>query len=633
MASWHDDFILGDWHVSPKLNRVQRGDERVTIKNKSMAVLVFLVDAAGEVVTRHEILDAVWPGMEVTDDVLTQSIVELRKAFDDDAKHPEIIETIPRVGFRLVAAIDDVQERRSPGRPLQVAIAVVAASVVAWVAFELIGTARDPVIIVQDSPSIAVLPFVNMSDDPNNEYFSDGLSEEIRNLLWKIDGLDVIGRSSSNQFKGMNADLRVIGQALGVKTVLEGSVRMSGDQVRIAAQLIDVVDGTQMWADSYDRTMTDISHIFAVQDNVAAAIIDALQIHVTSNPTRGSPTENAEAYSLFLKAGAAVNIYDLRHAEELLIEAIALDPEYAEAWELLAFVYWANPPGTTILESQNRMSETAARAIALDPGLVLARTYYDVATPRSDMRWRTIDGFERAARIRPDDPEILAGFTFLLAEFGYLEDAVAVAERLHELDPLSELANIYWPLALYAVGRREDAMAALKFANQSEFSPQLDRWAVEGLNLVENQDEIAIMHVESWLKQNDYPDPTWFRKLVTNGRDPATGEAYLDHHIPIIVTDLAELDDIDWHQGLTSLYMYFGYLDRYYELVLDTEPVADLWHPAGAHLWRSAIFHRLGSTANPKYVELAKRMGVVEIWEQRGAPDFCEKVEEEWTCG
>ena len=105
MASWHDDFVLGDWNVSPKLNRVWRGDKRGSIKHKSMAVLVFLADAAGEVVTRDEIMDAVWPGMAVTDDVLTQSIVEIRKALDDDAKHPTVIETVPRVGFRLIASV------------------------------------------------------------------------------------------------------------------------------------------------------------------------------------------------------------------------------------------------------------------------------------------------------------------------------------------------------------------------------------------------------------------------------------------------------------------------------------------------------------------------------------------------
>ena len=138
--------------------------------------------------------------------------------------------------------------------------------------------------------SIAVLPFVNMSSDPEQEYFSDGLSEEILNLLAKIHDLKVIGRTSSFAFKGKNEDLRSIGQSLGVNTVLEGSVRKSGERVRVTAQLIDVSDGAHIWSETYDRTMTDI---FAVQDDVGSAIIDALHIHVGKTPTRATPTENA----------------------------------------------------------------------------------------------------------------------------------------------------------------------------------------------------------------------------------------------------------------------------------------------------------------------------------------------------
>ena len=185
--------------------------------------------------------------------------------------------------------------------------------------------------------SIAVLPFVNMSSDPEQEYFSDGLSEEILNLLAKIPDLKVIGRTSSFAFKGQNQDLRGIGQALGVNTVLEGSVRKSGDRVRITAQLIDVQDGAHIWSESYDRTLNDI---FAVQDNVAASIIDALQIHVGVAPTRGRPTESAEAYALFLKARASLNAFEMQDATKFAQMATELDPKFAEAYELLANCYW-----------------------------------------------------------------------------------------------------------------------------------------------------------------------------------------------------------------------------------------------------------------------------------------------------
>ena len=477
--------------------------------------------------------------------------------------------------------------------------------------------------------SIAVLAFVNMSDDPGNEYFSDGMSEEILNLLTRIPGLKVIGRTSSFKFKGKNEDLRVIGQTLGVNTVLEGSVRKSGDRVRITAQLVDVSDGTHIWSETYDRTMTDI---FAIQDDVAAAIIDALQVHVVQNPTRGRPTENPEAYALFLKARVAANTSEWRDAEALLLKAVELDPNFAEAYEMLSFVYWMVPGETSVVEAQRLVAEAAAKAIALDPDLVLAQTYYQVTSPGPYIRLRTIEAFEQAARERPDDPWILEGFVFLLTEFGYLQEALTFAERYVELDPLSEFANTHWPLTLYAVGRTEDAVAALEFANQSDWDPHFYKWAIAGVNLVENQGETAIAQFEAYLQQQDYPDSSWFRELVTGARDPATGQAYLDRRIPESVAAMAQVDDLDWHNGLTSLYLYFGYLDRHFELVLATEPGDSTWHYAGAHFWRGSVFRRLGFTAHPKYLEFAESMGIIHIWEQRGPPDFCEKVSGDWVC-
>jgi TolB-like protein len=185
--------------------------------------------------------------------------------------------------------------------------------------------------------SIAVLPFVNMSSDPEQEYFSDGLSEEILNLLAKVPELKVTARTSSFAFKGKNDDVRTIGKALNVNAVLEGSVRKSGERVRITAQLIDVASGTHLWSETYDRILTDI---FAVQDNVASEILDALQVHVGVAPTRGRPTEDTEAYSLALKAKAALSVYEGDIARSYLLKAIELDPDYAKAHELVAFSYW-----------------------------------------------------------------------------------------------------------------------------------------------------------------------------------------------------------------------------------------------------------------------------------------------------
>lgn len=647
MTSWHDDFRVADWLVSPKLSRISKDDQVVTVKQKSMAVLTCLADANGEVVSRNEIMDSVWPGMAVTDDVLTQSIVELRKAFDDDAKSPQVIETIPRVGFRMLTMVSpattasraksaanldtkpvppDTRERPSPSAAsrnlLLTAGAMLFAGAVVWALFEWREIGRDPVITIEEQPSIAVLPFVNMSDDPDNEHFSDGLSEEIIILLTGIPNLKVIGRTSSFAFKGKNEDLRVIGTTLGVQTILEGSVRKSGDRLRITAQLVKVEDGAHIWAQTYDRTMRDI---FAVQDNVAAAVIDALQIHVGTVPSRGRPTESAEAYALFLKARAAVNAFESQ-AIALFQKAIELDPNFAEAYEMLGYAYWTLAGSEYgAIEAQRLVSKAATNALAINPDLVLAQALQRAADFGPDIRWRKIEAFERASQKQPDNPMILETFLYSLTENGYLEEALGVAERYLELDPLSLIANVYWSAALYAVGRTDEAIAAL------EFTDRMDMEIMEGINLVEGRDEIAIGRFEAYLRQHDVVSSP-FRELVTSARDPVSGQAYLDRRIPQIVASMAEIDDLNWEQGLTSFYLFFGFLDRHFELVLATEPSDSTWHVGGIHVWRGNVFRHLGFTGHPRYLELVSSLGIDETWEQRGPPDFCEKIQGQWVC-
>jgi TolB-like protein len=475
--------------------------------------------------------------------------------------------------------------------------------------------------------SIAVLPFVNMSDDAGNEYFSDGLSEEILNLLAKIRGLKVIARTSSFAFKGKNEDIRVVGDALGVKTVLEGSVRKSGDRVRITAQLIDVSDGAHIWSETYDRTITDI---FAVQDDVAAAIIDALQIHVGANPTRGRPTENTEAYALFLKARASLNVFEYQNAEEILLEAIELDPKFAEAYELLAYCYWnLCATGVNSVEAQKLMGETAAKALALDPDLVLAQALYQSGNIETWSYVGEIGAFERAVRQQPGNPALLDGLVFGLMEAGYLQEALGVAERFVDLDPLSAAANTRLFETLYAVGRTSESLAALDLALQ--LGNDFAKWNFGDVNLVEKQDDIAIAHFEAALEQDGLPS-NWVRELVTAARDPATGQAYLDRRIPEIIASMPEEDAFDMQGSLILWYVFFGFLDRYFEPILDLDLTDSTWTDADIPVWSGTIFRRLGFTAHPKYLEVAEAIGIIDVWEQRGPPDFCDKVGGDWVC-
>ncbi|VUX56102.1 protein of unknown function [uncultured Woeseiaceae bacterium] len=483
--------------------------------------------------------------------------------------------------------------------------------------------APNEIIATEVQQSIAVLPFVNMSSDPEQEYFSDGLSEEILNLLAKIPELKVIGRTSSFAFKGKNEDLRIIGEALGVKTVLEGSVRKSGNEVRITAQLIDVTDASHIWSETYDRTLDDI---FAVQDDVAAAIIDAMQIHVGVNPTRGRPTENTEAYALYLKARAS---FFSPESEKLLREAVELDPMFAEALELLAFKYWTQAGAQLeTAEAAKLMGETAAQALAIDPDLVLAQAIYQSGNPGSYSHLGEIEALERVVREDPSNFWALDALFFDLMEVGYINEAVGVAERFVDLEPLSPRAYARLTDALYAVGRTSESVAALEVIEQ--LYPD-GHYQFGWRNLMDQRDEIAIAHYEAGLEQDGLPS-NWVRELVIGARDPATGQAYLDRRIPQIVASLGEEDAILWNWRLTDWYLFFGFLDRHFEVILAGELTDSTWTDAGNLVFTGTIARRLGFTAHPKYLEVAEATGIIDVWEQRGPPDFCEKVDGKWVC-
>jgi TolB-like protein len=473
--------------------------------------------------------------------------------------------------------------------------------------------------------SIAVLPFVNMSSDPEQEYFSDGLSEEILNLLAKIHGLKVIGRTSSFAFKGKNVDLRRIGEALGVNTVLEGSVRKSGVRVRVTAQLIDVSDGSHIWSETYDRTLTDI---FAVQDDVASAIIEALQIHVGAAPARGRPTENAEAYALFLKARAALNVWDLG-AEELMLKAIELDPAFAEAHQLLATYYWLSS-GYTVESTvgQKRMYDAAVKALALDPSLLFAQALR--AASSFEGSWLTqIEALEQVTRQEPSHADARQLLIWSLLEYGYFQEALGIAERFIEIDPLSGVARNLRGSALLASGRRSEAARSTELA--SELGIEDAAWLLGIRALLDQRDEDAIARFEA-IQKRAGRSSTWVRELVTGARDPKTGRAFLDQLIPQVVASLPEEYAFEANLGFHQFYLTFGFLDRYFEIIFSFDPRASEWSDAENLIFVGTIFRTSGFTAHPRYLELAEVFGLFDLWEQRGPPDFCEKVSGQWRC-
>ena len=289
------------------------------------------------------------------------------------------------------------------------------------------------------SPSIAVLPFVNMSRDEENEYFSDGLSEELLNVLAKIPELKVTGRTSSFAFKGKQEDLRDIGHKLGVSTLLEGSVRKAGSRVRITAQLINVADGFHLWTETYDRVLDDI---FAVQDDIARSVSQALHVTLLGR-SAASPGMSAESFPLVLQAnhfawqnsGPA-----LSRAVVLYQEAIAKDPENARAWAglALALSYQAGYGHADVHESVREARKAAERALALDNGLAESHTAMGVVLASFEFRFREgLESVRRARALAPGATIPMVLNSFYEGALGDLAEALRLGRRAQEVDPLN----------------------------------------------------------------------------------------------------------------------------------------------------------------------------------------------------
>jgi serine/threonine-protein kinase len=311
---------------------------------------------------------------------------------------------------------------------------------------DLKSVGHKSVSVSADKPSIAVLPFVNMSADPENEYFSDGLAEDLINALTKIMDLHVVARTSSFAFKGEKVDIREIGEKLNVDNLLEGSVRKVGNRVRITAQLIKVKDGYHLWSDRYDRNMEDV---FAIQDEITEKIMDKLRIalDVLKKPLEEHRPVNFEAYDLYLKGRYCLNKFEVDRALTYYEQAIEQDPDYALAYASIAEVYTLLSTGFDILPNKDAMPkarDAAQKALELDPNL--AEAYVSLGLVALSYDWdrkATKKYFQKAIELNPNSMSAHQWFefywTYMMADF---DTAIAHLERAEELDPLNFLIKV-----------------------------------------------------------------------------------------------------------------------------------------------------------------------------------------------
>jgi len=385
-----------------------------------------------------------------------------------------------------------------------------------------------------DESSIAVLPFVNMSGGPENEYFSDGLSEELINALVMVDGLKVAARTSAFAFRGQERDVREIGAELGVEHVLEGSVRKAGDRVRITAQLIQAEDGFHLWSETYDRQLDDI---FAVQEEIAAAISEQLELTLTpENRTTLARrrTEDLEAYDLYLLGRhnwATRSDEGLVDAREYFEAAIARDSSFAPAWAGLAGVYDALPWYTDFPANEGaRLGKQAARtAISLDPSLAEAHAALGVILYEFDWDW---EGAEAAFDdMRAADPDYAQGLNWecqYLTAVGRIEQALDMCRRAVELDPLFMHNHFILAFTLSVAGNTDEAVAT--YDRGIELEPNLPEWQWEKAGLLMSLDrfEEAASDFESWLRLEGFEEPERIRTVIAGIENPALRDAALE---------------------------------------------------------------------------------------------------------
>jgi len=477
-----------------------------------------------------------------------------------------------------------------------------------------------------EMPSLAVLPFANMSSDPDNEYFSDGISEELLNLLVQVDGLRVPSRTSSFAFKGKSMDIKEIARQLSVGHVLEGSVRKSGNQVRITAQLIDVSTDTHLWSNTYDR---ELENIFAIQDEIAGEIVRELKIALDTtglvSRDESRPTSNMQAYQdylrgryLFIQRGAL----GLKASLAAFQSAVALDPEFTEAWAGMSMT--AATLGGWDLENAKKTDQialdTGNHALQLDPNSATALAGLGMVYSNQGHWQRSLELLQRASELSKDStPTYFYGSVLLSA--GYISEAQQALLQAERMDPIYPQLQAF--LGLSAMAGGDLASARIHFQRAVDGGNSNGVSGMFWLELEAGNPEKAIAYLEEFVALIETAQTSGLQRqsleaITAAIRDPALLQNGIE----------AALDE-----GNIIALNYFG-ADRKIAHLLDSDLASGttinnslrlafrLWAPSFA-----------GLRQLPEYKQFLQDFGLVDLWKARGWPDLCKPIgEDDFEC-
>jgi TolB-like protein/DNA-binding winged helix-turn-helix (wHTH) protein/Tfp pilus assembly protein PilF len=484
-------YEFGQFRIDPQERLLWKQGELVPLPPKVFATLLALVENAPRIVEKNELLKTVWPDTFVEESNLSQNVFSLRKILGE----PACIENVPKRGYRFIAPIH-TPEAVSPDRPAthrKLRWAALAAGAVALLTFAAAmlylryGHPRS-----QGPTSIVVLPFLNLSADPANDYFSDGLTEDLTDALSRLEGVQVVARTTAFQYKGQSQDIRTIGKQVGATAVVEGSVRKQGKHVRITAQLNAVGNGYHLWSQTYER---DLKDIFAVQPEIAAAIGTALRGRPTGVRSTASRAVNPEAYDLYLRAryhAIRLNQKDNDEAIALLEESTASDPSFAPAQAQLAFAYREKAFffNATDPKYEDKAFAAIQKAEALD--IELPEIHY----VRSELLWSHSHGFphrealaeaRKAFSIQPSFDQALHHHAVILFHIGHIRQAWREIEKCLSINPANDQARYRIGPMLNYQSKWQEAIDALNHVPR-EVSPGLwsyqMAWALQSLNRI-----------------------------------------------------------------------------------------------------------------------------------------------------
>ncbi len=543
-------FCLGQWRIDPALDEISRDGKTVKLEPRTMRVLVCFAERPGEVVSVNQLLDVVWKDLVVTQYSVYQAVAALRRALGDDPKDPTYIANVVRRGYRLVAPVEvavqtpdpvrqstelamgtDLEDQQIPGKetPEQVVpgpfdgtqiverriglryrsilmVLLAVAGSVLWLISRLSPERAAPAIaaipdravssvtrpaVPFDPPahSIAVLPFVNMSGDPNQQYFSDGLTEELLNSLTRINELQVAARTSSFSFEGEHPDIATVAHKLNVASVLEGSVRRSGNTIRVTAQLDNAVTGFHLWSQTYDR---DLGNILKLQTDIANAVASALKVTLLDNVSATielGGTHNPAAFDAYLRGTKALTSLTDAKAYKTAIaeytEAIRLDPRYALALAGRSRAYTSYAAQlanrAAIRDSFDKGYADARDAIELAPELAeghIALGFYSEFGALDFTQAR--EAYDRARALAPGNAKVLRVSGGFLVSMGQFDEGISVARRAVALDPLNRSSHDVLGFALYFARRYREAIRA--YAESITLDPAYqEAYGVRGL--------------------------------------------------------------------------------------------------------------------------------------------------------